>query len=118
MPNEIVSRLSSHNDQISQLLTDEGRQQLDRLVLMEALVMARIHNATTQLIDGNFGTLAERGGLTPGEIAELNTEAVQAEITAAMNVPDFVDKLKDKCKSVANNKVKGWVKNLSDGDED
>ena len=120
--NDPLKLLREHNDRLTVLLSDEGRRELDRLVLLETLLMARLSNATNHLRKGNFGNLAERSSIPSGEIAGLLTTEAGNEVTQADEEDGFFGKVWDKCKSVANDKAKGLTKgwfgggNGEDGD--
>ena len=123
--NDPLKLLREHNDRLTVLLSDEGRRELDRLVLLETLLMARLSNATSHLRSGSFGKLAERSSIPPDEFAGLLTTEAENEIKQADEDEEdgFFGKVWDKCKSVANDKAKGWAKgwvgggNGEDGDE-
>ncbi|MBT4699900.1 MAG: hypothetical protein HOB79_02405 [Rhodospirillaceae bacterium] len=112
-PWKSLNSLKSHNIALAGLVTDEGKRELDRLVILEAVALARINSATELIASENIEDLVERAGLPEDSIDQETKD----EIIRASKKEGFFEKLFDKCKSVANDKTKGFVKGLSGGKE-
>lgn len=112
-PRRVLKSLQFHNATLAVLATEEGKKELDRLVILEAIVLARLKSATDLIASKEINQLVERAGLPPGTIDHESRE----EIEHATEDKNFALKLWDKCKSVANEKTKGWFKGWIGGKE-
>lgn len=103
--------LKSHNVAMSTFATHRGKQELDRLVIGEAIVLARLQSATDMIENGNILELVRRSGLPE---TFIDPESID-EINEAAKDKNFAQKLWDKTKSVANEKAKNMAKGLIGG---
>ncbi|CTQ33152.1 hypothetical protein [Jannaschia rubra] len=90
-----LDALRRHNDQLADLLSPEGRKELDRLVLLELM----LHVHAQRRLDEYASR--ERGG----DIANLDREMAEA-IVQALGMPDWAKDLLKKIGSVANDYLK------------
>jgi hypothetical protein len=110
----VVRRLRAHNESLKDLLTEEGKRELDKLVLLEAAVLAHLRNATDMLSsDEQLEQLLSRS-----RMSGFYTQQTRDEVRTAANKPGFLAEAWGKCKSVANGKVKKWASGLIGSSKD
>ena len=110
----VVGRLRAHNDGLKELLTEDGKRELDRLVLLEAAVLARLRNATDMLSsEEKLDLLLRRSGS-----AGFYSAQTREEVRDAARDERFLSKVWGKCKAVANGKIKKWAGGLFGSGDD
>jgi len=108
--------IRSHNSQLSVLLTKEGRREMDRLVLLEAGVMAHMSDTMDQIAEGKIDEVMARANFKP----QVITGDGKKQIVEKAKEKGWKERAVDKCKLVANNAIKSTVKKVGNitGDED
>lgn len=102
--------LRLHNNRIKKLLSEDGKKELNKLVVLEAALLAHIHHAAKIITEKGVSTLISETTLSENEIDET-------EVDNACKEKGFFEKLTNKCKSVANNIISNKAKGfLSDDD--
>ncbi|MGL4312289.1 MAG: hypothetical protein ACRCSU_17540 [Paracoccaceae bacterium] len=121
MPEEddALETLRRHNDELVKLLADDGRNELDRLVLLELALHAYTNGKLQEYADLRDEQLAEILSKEIGIHSQDTAYAFANNINSFMKLPEPVKNLGKKIGSVANSYVKkkaGGI--LGDGGDD
>ena len=103
-----LDSLREHNEQLSLLLSFEGRMQLNRLVLLEMAIHAYTDGRLSEYEEMPENALSDllRTELQGIDLQDKDADRLAADILNFMKVPDAVKNVGKKVGSVANSYVK------------
>lgn len=115
---DALEALRRHNEQLARLLSSDGREELDRLVLLEMAIHAYTSGRLSDYGSMPVGNLVDRlqrelQGL-PNEEASRLAESIRE----LAKIPDWAEDLRKKIGSVANAYVKKKAGDVLSGDGD
>lgn len=123
--NDALYALRKHNEELGQLLSPDGRAQLEGLVLLELAIHAYTNaklSSYGSMLDDNEGRLkaflVDQLQTELQWVGEQDATQLAADIVAFLKVPDSVKNVGKKIGSVANSYVKKKAGGILGGGDD